>query len=105
MLAVGDRPQPSTLAIRLLNQSNLRGFRALISSLFFKLDFVVLLERLETLAFDGRVVDEYIFAPVRWADESEPLRAVEPLYGTLHNYNIFNPAQRNQAELKQTFAS
>ena len=105
MLTVRHRPQPLTLNVALLRQPHVLGLWSLIPSGFFKLDSVVLLERRGTRAYDGRVVDEYIFAPIGWADESEPFRTVEPLYRSLHNYSVLCLAQRSQGELKQTFAS
>jgi len=93
------------LKVRLLDQTHVHGLGTLVPWGGLKLDFVVLLERLETRACDGRVVNEHVFATIAWADESEPLRAIEPLHDPLHDYNIFKTAQPGHPELKQTYAS
>ena len=83
------RSSHSNLDVRLLYQSHVCGLWSLIPPSGFEFNTVTLLERLETLALDVRMVDEYIVTSIARGDESEPLCVVEPLYSSLHNYSIF----------------
>src|SRR5690606_13111972 len=57
------------------------GLRAAGTLDDFELYFLTLVEGLETLSFDGRVVDENV-VPVGTGDEPVPLLVREPLDGT-----------------------
>ena len=62
----------------LRSQTDFFGLEALIAPCRLKFDLVVLLKRLITIAFDGRVMDEHVFTPVAWTDKPETLCTVEP---------------------------
>ena len=74
--------------LRCLNLSDLDvfGLPALWSFHHVKLDRLTFLERPESVALNGRVMDEDVFA-VGAADKSEALGIVEPFYSSLfHDY-------------------
>src|SRR5579862_2264997 len=69
------RPTGSTTQLRHV----LRG-GALLSLNDVKLDLLAIGERLESVALDGRVMDEAILRAALGCDETKALRVVEPLY-------------------------
>ena len=98
-----NRSHPANSDVRLLSQTDVRRLHSLIPPSGFELNSVALLKRLMTVGLDGRVVDEDILTPIARADESEPLRPVEPLYYSLHVYSIFHFLHSGSTpSLKQT---
>src|SRR5579884_1879954 len=67
-----------------------------------ELDLRALGERLESLADDRRVVDEYVLATIGRGDEPIPLRVVEPLHGSgCHTKHLLHHERKGRGSARR----